>query len=449
MVATTSRRRANLAAAAGLLLLLSAACGGSSAPTTAPSTTPSASDCSVAGQNAQVLAIMQSWYYWYTSLPANVSPSSYASTDALLDAVRQQPLDRFTYFTTQAADQAFYGAGQYVGYGLGFSLNAANDLVVSQVFPGSPADQAGIARGDTITAINGIPVPTLVANNQLETELGGSSPGVTTTFSYTDLASTAHTATVVSAVVTQPSVDRVAVLSEAGQKVGYILFNSFIDTSNAALDQAFAQFATEGVKQLVIDERYNGGGEVTVAQHLASLIAGNSYTGKTLTTLTFNDKHTDQNETIPFQTVANPLDLQQVFFVTSDATASASELIVNSLAPYIHVVTVGSATFGKPVGEDGFNVCTNVLYPITFKISNASGYGDYFSGLPPTCPAADDVTHPLGDPAEASLSTALGYVRTGACGAAAAAPGGARILADSTRRWRHSLQGWRQLVNAY
>jgi carboxyl-terminal processing protease len=403
----------------------------------------------VAGQNAQVLAVMQSWYYWYTSLPARVNPSSYATTDALLDALRQQPLDRFTYFTTQAADQAFYGAGQYVGYGLGFGLSAANYLVVSQVFPGSPADLAGLTRGDTITAINGIPVPTLVANNQLEAALGGGTPGVTTTFSYTDLASRPRTATVVSAVVTQPSVDRVSVLSTGGQKVGYILFNSFIDTSNAALDQAFAQFVSEGVEQLVIDERYNGGGEVTVAQHLASLIAGASYTGKTLTTLTFNDKHTDQNETIRFQTVDNPLGLDQVLFITGDSTASASELIINSLAPYIHVVTVGSATFGKPVGEQGFDVCTNVLYPITFKISNASGYGDYFAGLPPTCPAADDVTHALGDPAEASLATALGYAHTGRCGAAAAASGGAGILSESTRRWRRSLDGRRQLVNAY
>ena len=107
---------------------------------------------------------------------------------------------------------------------------------------------------------------------------------------------------------------------------------------------------------------------------------------------------------------------------------------------------MGSATFGKPVGEDGFNVCTNVLYPITFKIANASGYGDYFSGLPATCPAADDATHALGDAAEASLATAVAYIRTGRCGTASAA--GARALRESTRGWRRSLHR-RQPVNAY
>ncbi len=111
----------HLALAAGLLSLLGA-CGGS--PSESASST---GDCSVSGENTQVLDTMQSWYYWYQSLPGTVNPAGYGSPDALLDAIRQQPLDRFTYITTQAADQAFYGAGQYVGYGLGFALDAADD----------------------------------------------------------------------------------------------------------------------------------------------------------------------------------------------------------------------------------------------------------------------------------------------------------------------------------
>jgi carboxyl-terminal processing protease len=152
--ATHSTRSTLLAAvAAGGLGLLIQGCAGSSATTTTPS--PGVADCSVAGQNAQVLSIMRSWYYWDTTLPATVDTASYPTTDALLNALREQPLDRFTYFTTQAADQSFYGAGQYVGYGLGFDLTAANDLLVDDVYAGSPAAGAGLARGDTITGING------------------------------------------------------------------------------------------------------------------------------------------------------------------------------------------------------------------------------------------------------------------------------------------------------
>jgi carboxyl-terminal processing protease len=425
-------------------MLFANACGGSS-PTTASNS--ATGTCNVADQNSQVLAIMQSWYYWFQSLPASVNLASFSTTDALLNALREQPLDRFTYITTQSADQSFYGAGQYVGFGLGFALSAANNLIVNQVFPGSPANQAGIVRGDTVTAVNGQTVPNLVANNQLDSALNAATPGVNISFTYTDLPGASHTVELTSAVITQPSVSQVSVLNAGGQQVGYFLFNSFIDPSTGELDQAFSQFASQGVTQLVIDERYNGGGEISVAQHLASLIAGNSYAGKTLTTLTYNTQHTDQNTTVPFQTVTGALNLSQIAFITSDATASASELIINSLTPYLHVVTVGSATFGKPVGEDGFNVCTNVLYPITFKIENVSGYGDYFDGLPPTCPAADDVTHGLGDPDEASLATALNLVRTGSCGPSAAAPGAAER--EAARPRRVARYGFRQLVNAY
>jgi C-terminal processing protease CtpA/Prc len=389
---------------------------------------------------------MQSWYYWYQSLPPSISPGAYASADALLDALRQQPLDRFTYITTQAADQAFYGAGQYVGFGLGFSLTSSNNLLVNQVFPGSPAEQAGLARGDTVTEINGTPVPTLVTSGQLDAVLSVSGPGVVLTFTFTDLHGKSHTATLTSAVITQPSVGTTKVIDVGSRRVGYILFESFIDTSNALLDQAFASFASQGVTEVVIDERYNGGGEVSVAQHLASLIVGDSFAGRTLGTLVFNDKHTEQNQSVAFQTVANPLNLTQVFFITTQATASASEFTINGLVPHIHVVTVGSATFGKPVGENGFDVCTNVLYPITFKITNSAGYGDYFSGLPATCAAADDRTHALGDPAETSLATALGYVRHGTCGATAQA----EALNAAERNVRPPPRyGWRQLVNAY
>jgi C-terminal processing protease CtpA/Prc len=405
--------------------------------------------CGVTDQNTQIVSIMQSWYYWYANLPATIDPSSYTSQDDLLDAIREQPLDRFTYITTQAADQAFYGAGQFVGYGFGYNLSLGNNILLTQVIAGSPAALAGLARGDTVTAVNGTPVPTLVTNQQLDASLSVSDVGQTVSLQYVDPGAVFHTVTLTSAVVTQPTVGLASVFGVSGQTVGYLLFNSFIDTSTAQLDQAFAQFASEGVTELVIDERYNGGGEVTVAQHLAALIAGNSYSGRPLGTLTYNDKHSDQNATLPFPSVASPLNLTRVVFITSGATASAAEFTINALVPYLQVVTVGSATFGKPVGEDPFNVCTNVLYPITFKITNASGYGDYFDGLPATCAATDDLSHALGDSGEASLATALNYLATGNCGAGSAAAAKENARRETLRPRRAARYGFRQLVGAY
>jgi membrane-associated protease RseP (regulator of RpoE activity) len=435
------RRFAGAVALCGSFFL--AGCAGS------PSSSSSTPDCSVAGENAQILSAMRSWYYWYQSLSPNVNPAGYASPDALLDALRYQPLDRFTYVTTQAADQSFYGAGQYAGFGLGLSLSAANVLRVTRVFAGSPAAQAGLARGDTITAVNGTALATLIANKQLDNVLFVGAPGVSVTLTTVDLSGQSRTVSLTSAVVTEPTVEQTRTFTVGQQKVGYVLFNSFITPSKAALDQAVAGFAAQGVTQLVIDERYNGGGLLSVAAHLASLAAGNAYAGRTLGTLTFNSRHTDQNLNLIFETVNNPLNLTQVLFVTSGSTASASEFVINALSPYIHVTTVGSATFGKPVGEIGLDVCSDVLYPITFKIANVNGAGDYFDGLPAACAAADDLTHALGDPAEASVAAALSVISTGGCPAGTAAAARAEAQAQALRPRRETRYGWRQLVNAY
>jgi carboxyl-terminal processing protease len=438
----SGRRRAG-AVAAGLLLL--AGCGGASSSPTSPSGTT----CAVADENAQVFSILQSWYYWYQSLPATVNTAAYATPAALLDAVRQQPLDRFSFVTTQAADQAYYAAGQYVGFGVGFALTAANELQVTRVFPGSPAAGIGLGRGDTVTALNGVAVPALYAANQLASVLSVSGTGTSLTAAWTGLDGQEHSAAMVSAVVTEPSVALVKALPLAGRAVGYIVFNSFITPSPSELDQAFAQLSAQGIRDLVIDERYNGGGDLSVAQHLASLVAGPAEAGALLGTLTFNDKHSDQNQDLTFPVVSGGLGLERVYFITTPDTASASEFVINALAPYLQVVVVGSATFGKPVGENGFDVCADVLYPITFQIANSKGYAGYFDGLPPDCPAVDDLAHALGDPEETSLATALGHVETGSCGAATAAAARENARQEAAHPRAARRYGFRELVGAY
>ncbi len=423
-----------------------AGCSSSSPSSSSSTPTP---DCGVAGENTQILSVMRSWYYWYQSLSPSVNPAAYSSPSALLDALRYQPLDRFSYVTSQSADQSFYSAGQYAGFGFGLSLNAANVLRVTRVFAGSPAAQAGLARGDTITAVNGTPVATLIANNQLDSVLFANAPGVSITLSLVSLDGQARSVSMTSAVVSEPTVEQAKTVAVGQQTVGYLLFNSFITPSNAALDQAFSTFAGQGVTQLVIDERYNGGGMLSVAAHLSGLVAGNAYSGRTLGKLTFNSQHTDQNQTVTFPTVSNSLNLTQVFFVTSGGTASASEFVINALGPYMRVTTVGSPTFGKPVGENGFDVCNDVLYPITFQIANANGAGDYFDGLPVTCAASDDLGHALGDPAEASLAAALSVIASGSCPPGTAAVAHAQSQAQQLRPRHEVRYGWRQLVNAY
>ncbi len=426
------------------IFLLLCACGGSGSATQSQAT----SNCSVSGQNQQILAIMQSWYYWNQYLPGNVDPASYSDTTSFLDALLYTPLDRFSYITSQAANQSFYGAGQYVGIGISEEVVNGNQVQLTDVYAGSPAASAGFVRGGYILSIGGVPVATLIANNQLNSAFGAATVCVTVTLDYQAPAGGTQTVTLTKAVVTQPNVSLVQTFDAGGRKVGYFFFQNFITPSPGELQQAFSQFQSQGVNELVIDERYNGGGLLSVAQFLGSLIVGNGDAGQTFVTLNYNSQHADQDQTLAFQTVTNGLNLNRVVIITTDASASASELLINALKPYIDVVTVGSTTFGKPVGENGFNFCSSVLYPMTFDMTNAAGYGGYYSGFAPTCPAVDDLNQPLGSSSEASLATALYYIANGNCGPAAA-DAAQRLTRAASLRPPLQSYGWQNLINAY
>lgn len=431
------------------ILMLLAACGGNDSSNYLGGGVQEAStnDCSLLGENYQIQGIMQDWYYWYQQLPA-ADPAAYSDAESYVEALRYQPLDRFSYVTTQTANTAFYSAGQYVGIGFNQQLTSTTTLQISDVYPSSPADNAGIVRGDTILSINGTPVSTLIANGTLGDAYGPATVGTRVTLEFQHAAGDTHTVTLAKAVVTQPNVSRLQEFTAGSHKVGYFFFQNFIEPSDNELNAAFKQLKTDGVDELIIDDRYNGGGLLSVAQYLGSLIAGSSEAGQEFATLNYNNRHSGNNFTYKFQSETNSLVLNRIVFINTNATASAAELIVNALKPYIDVVTVGASTFGKPVGENGFDICSDVLYPMTFKMTNAAGYGDYFDGIPATCPALDDLSHPLGDSSESSLATALYYIANGSCGVRA-------VTAARTLSERGAIQpvprkyGWHQLMNGY
>jgi C-terminal processing protease CtpA/Prc len=166
--------------------------------------------------------------------------------------------------------------------------------------------------------------------------------------------------------------------------------------------------------------------------------------GRILATFQHNDKNTALNEDLRFKTAPpQTLNLARLFVITTRGSASASELLINSLRPHLPVVVIGDDTYGKPVGQYGFTFCDKVLAPVAFKLVNSEGQGDFFDGIPPDCRAADDIDHELGSAEEASLSEALNFVRTGSCRSAA--------TSRATRVGRPPLRavGWQSLVNAH
>jgi C-terminal processing protease CtpA/Prc len=248
--------------------------------------------------------------------------------------------------------------------------------------------------------------------------------------------------------VTIPTVSQTAVLNAGSSRVGYIHFRNFVQPSVEALNTAFAQIRDAGATELVLDLRYNGGGLVSVAQHLAGLIGGPPLVGQVFVQFTHNDKQSSRNTSYKLEAKSQALGVTRLVVITTRASASASEAIVNGLRPYMDVKVVGDTTYGKPVGQYGFDFCEKVLYPVAFLVTNARGQADYFGGIPADCAAADDVDHPLADPREASLAEALYVVGNGRCSGTAAAQ--AEIHARFRERVLEiPLDGWRRTLNAW
>jgi carboxyl-terminal processing protease len=144
-------------------------------------------------------------------------------------------------------------------------------------------------------------------------------------------------------------------------------------------------------------------------------LAARPWPDETFVQLLHNAARSDNNVTRTFNDETAALGLDRLVIIATGRTASASELIVTGLRPFMEVEIIGDTTFGKPVGSYGFEVCDLLLFPTAFELRNADGEGDYFDGLAPSCEAADDTDLPFGDPAEASLAQALHFVESGSC----------------------------------
>ena len=121
------------------------------------------------------------------------------------------------------------------------------------------------------------------------------------------------------------------------------------------------------------------------------------------------------NQAFRFEDPAAAVDVPRLVVITSRSSASSSELVINGLEPFIPVTLVGRRTFGKPVGQYGFEFCDKVIFPVSFLGVNAEGDSEYYDGLPVDCPMRDGLNRPLGHPEEARLAEALYFLRNGTC----------------------------------
>jgi C-terminal processing protease CtpA/Prc len=414
----------------------------------------------VAKVNQGLYDIMKEVYLWNDQLPAAFDPTRYRTNDEALEALTYKTYDRWSYLEDIQVFMDYFEGGAYVGNGLGLKLDRDGNLWVSYVYPNSPAGRAGLGRGLRISRINGQDVGALLNSDKIVDALGEDKAGVQTQFSFLNAAGQASSVTLAKEAVAINSVIHRSVKEVAGKKVGYLVFTTFIDKSTAELDEAFAFFKTEGVSEVVLDLRYNGGGSLSVAQHLAGLIAPGK-AGQRFVELAYNNNLKSENRPFNIQAQPQGISLSRLFVITTRNTASASEAIINGLKPYLPVYTIGSASNGKPVGMNPLPIDLegNLLewdqitgqtqgyafLPIMFKVANASGQAEYFTGIPADGAAADDLTAPFGDVNEDSFAQALHYIQTGTF----SAPLAAGRRADGITEPLLPLKGLRAEIGAF
>lgn len=359
-------------------------------------------------ENQEIYSIMNEWYYWYDEMP-DVDPDDYATPQALLDVLTQPEQDlgkHYSYLTTVAEEEAFLSNAAYVGFGFSMGMDADGRIFLKESFEGSPAHDAGMRRGDEIISVDGVDVASM-STEQFNEALGPDEKGYTVTFGVRHPDGTTDSYAVSKDEVETPVVAHVTTDLGNGDTT-YIFFRSFVNPAFDALDDAFAQMKAAGDTQLVLDLRYNGGGLISVAEHLGGLIAGVDHEGKLIAEIDFNDKHQEQNQEFLIQMLANTVDVSDLVVIMTGSTASASEMVINGLAPHMNVKTVGDTSYGKPVGQSRFEFCmTDILRAVAFSVINSEGTSDYYRGFDPYCEANDDVFHPLGSAEEDSISEAL------------------------------------------
>lgn len=406
--------------------------------------------------NQWIHEYMSALYYWNDELPAY--KSSYANPEVYFETLINEE-DRFSaiFDDYQEIMNKLNGVtASDVGFEFElFRESSANKNVVGVVVyvkPGTTASTMGIKRGDMFRKINGKQI-TIDNYSGLINTFYDATTKVTVTFSdfngYTFVDRTPSSIVKVLNYKEDP-VYLDTVYTIQNRKIGYLVYNFFTTDSgdetmhyDLEMNNIFGKFKQENITDLVIDLRYNSGGMVTSAIHLASMLVPNLTANKVLTYTDYNQNYTDYFNSAEFkqQYDVNPFidnfataievekpakhsypvqnigdRLQRIYFLTGRGTASASEMVINGLKPYINCVLIGDTTVGKNVGStlvyDEENTKKNrwAMMPIILKYFNKDHQSDFTNGFVPDYLMQDDYSHSLGDTREALLAKAISQI---------------------------------------
>jgi len=394
---------------------------------------------------------LNTYYLWQADVPnladdrfasqqeLNAFLQGYPAPEDLFDALRvDKSIDRFSWIVDDylVLEQQLQGTSKNNGveYGLVYKPNSTTDIFgyVRYIIPNSDASTKDIHRGDIFYAVNG---------TQLTISNYGSLLGLENytlnlaDYNAGDITPNGKSVELSKTTLAENPILINTVITKSGHKIGYLMYNGFYSSYDTQLNDAFAYLKSEQITELVLDLRYNSGGSILSATRLASMITG-QYTGEVFSKQRWNDKinaYFEANNPNGLKytfadkignTAINSLNLSKIYVLTTKSTASASELVINGLEPYMNVVQIGDITTGKNVGSVTLYDSPNfgkdnrnpnhryAMQPIVLKITNADGFGDYFNGLTPDYQLKENFDNlgVLGNETEPLLSTAIGQI---------------------------------------
>jgi len=405
---------------------------------------------------SEVFSAMQEIYLWNDALPATLDPTKYTKAEKALEYLSGlkinsetgQAIDHYSFLDKigNLSGEISQGtsSGDY-GFMVTAAYNSADQVsfFVTYVYKNSPAGMAGVARTYEIVSVNGSDAvhPEVTSDGYLVSTSAGYTNIVnalfnssTASFGFKKPDGTTFTTSLNASSYTINSVLYDAVLEVGTKKVGYVVFNQFLGTtSQTELTNTIENFQASGVKDLIVDLRYNGGGSVETCEKLSSMLAPSEANGKTMYTYKMNTTLTQyyvsqkENVTTNF-TKTNSFQPTEIYFIVSGSTASASELLINNLRPYYtsNLFLIGQTTYGKPCGfwstpigytekqtttKEGYD-----LYAVSFETVNANMEGGYYAGMTPGTTkypgvlAYDSFWLPWGDLNDACLAQAVNHI---------------------------------------
>ena len=375
--------------------------------------------------------IMPVYYLWESTLPRPLIEQRGDPEEYFYDILHVN--DKWSFITDDFEEyfSGFQGSPTSMGYSPAFYLyNDSENLmiVVKYVYANSPAKNAGLKRGDIILKINDNWLTpenyyNLYSLQSYTTELA--------TLEGSTLNLTGETIQLTAQIIETNPVLYHNTYNYNGKEIGYLVYSSFLAGKNDflldKLDEVFSDFMSKGITELVVDLRYNNGGDMRAATHLASALVPKSTAqpddiflkkvhNQILTNYFIQTQGPESAELfVKFKESNTNLNLNEIYFMTTSGTASASEAVIAGLMPYINTTLIGTNTNGKYTGmyviDDTENPARHNygIMPVTFKYQNTDGYSDFDNGIPVDYEIIDDLFNalPFGDPADPMLAKAI------------------------------------------